>query len=242
MTQGQDPYGEPGEFTPYQPADAPQGESAAPPPPPVPYVPYGTAQGPSYGMPLIASPPRRRWLGWVVGIGVLLMTCGGGLTGLVGAFIGDDDSTSGSGPDIEVPAIEIPSLDIPSPVVPTVVFANDLQRGQCLNGAGFDPTTNDPLTNIQVVDCAGAHDAQVLEVNVLDRREAEDYDFDDDSQVDVTCIRLFTPAQKALLEGDKYVLLAFTQTRTPATGDKAACILVRSDGGPLRGFLPKPEG
>ena len=122
------------------------------------------------------------------------------------------------------------------------VFANDLEAGQCLNGAGFDPRTDDPVTDIEVAPCSTAHDAQVLEVNVLDAREAADYDFDNSDQIDVNCRSLFSPAQKALFTGvSPYFLLAFTESRTPRTGDKVACLVVRADGGHLRTFLPKPR-
>lgn len=256
MSQDPDPYGAPGDFTPYQPDATPDSEpaddAAATPfvpyggQPSVPAVPYGQALGSSTGTPFVsATPSRSRWVGWVVGIGVIVATCGGGFAGVVGALTGgDDDSTSDAFPSIEIPSIEIPtieipSIDLPSPSMQTEVFANDLQRDQCLIGAGFDPTTDDPVTDIEVVPCAGAHDAQVLEINVLDQREASSYDFDDDSQVQVTCTRLFSRAQKELFEGSRYFLLAFTQTRTPVTGDKVACLVVRADGGSIRGFLPK---
>ena len=78
--------------------------------------------------------------------------------------------------------------------------------------------------------CAGAHNAQVLEVRVLSEREAAEYDFTDEDQGNRSCFPLFSPAQKALFEGDKYTLLSFTETATPQQGDKVACLVVRTDG------------
>lgn len=259
MTQGQDPYEESGGFTPYRPSDAPQAEApaaGAPPPeaPLVPYgsasggpvVPYGTAfQGASISTFTSTSSSRSRWIGWLVGIAVLVTTCGGVVTGIV-AFFADlgSDSSSGTSPEVVVPEVEIPSFTVPTFELPTPnmraeIFANDLQRSQCLVGTGFDPSSNDGVSNLEVTDCAGAHNAQVLEIRVLGEREAADYDFADSDQGNRSCFPLFSRAQKALFRGTRYTLLSFTETATPGRGDKVACLVVRTDGGLIRGFLPR---
>jgi hypothetical protein len=253
MGQDQDPYDDSGGFTPYQPSGTPASEADAT--PETPYVPYGGAPNVPYGSAyrstgaafVTSTPSKNRWVGWVVGIGVVLVTCGGGIGGIVGAFNGDGDNSSGSGPDITVPTIElptfpslvIPSIDIPTASVRTEIFANDLQRSQCLNGLGFDPSANDGISRLEVAECEGAHNAQVLEVRVLTAREAAAYDFKDSSQGDRSCFPLFSRTQKALFQGDKYTLLSFTETADPIEGDKVACLVVRTDGARIRGFLPQ---
>ena len=142
-------------------------------------------------------------------------------------------------PSFTVPSFDAPSIDIPTPSVRTEVFANDLRRGQCLLGVGFDPSSNNGISNLEETECVGAHNAQVLEVRVLSEREAADYDFLDDEQGNLSCFPLFSRAQKELFQGDKYTLLSFTETARPTGGDKVACLVVRSDGALYRGFLPR---
>gem|GEM_PF-2945757 len=251
---GQDPYGESGGFTPYQPSDQPQDEPTDQPPagspPAPPFVPYGTALHGTTSTPFVASATSRGWIGWVVGFGVLFVTCGGLITGIAGFLSG-----LGSGPDpdtspevvvpeitfpsFSVPTFDVPSINVPTPSVRTEVFANDLRRSQCLLGAGFDPSSSGGISNLEVTECAGAHNAQVLEVRVLSEREASDYDFADDDQGNRSCFPLFSRAQKELFQGDEYTLLSFTETASPTAGDKVACLVVRSDGALYRGFLPR---
>jgi hypothetical protein len=258
--QDQDPYGDAGGFTPYQPDPTPDGEpaDAGTPPPFVPYggtpnvpnVPYGGAPnvpygGSSIGTPFVVNASRGRWVGWVVGIAILLFTCGGSGIAIVASLInGDDSTTSGPSPDvvvpeIEIPSFEVPSIEVPSIEIPPLVFANNLQRDQCLLGVGFEPGSTQGISSLEVSGCTGAHNAQVLEVRVLNAREAAEYDFADDEQGNKSCFPLFSPAQKALFQGDKYTLLSFTETATPTQGDKVACLIVRTDGALYRGFLPK---
>jgi hypothetical protein len=252
MTQG--PYGEDGGFTPYEPDATPDGEPVDP-GPPVPFVPYGGTSdvpnvpygggpnvpyGGSVGTSFVVNSSGGRWVGWLVGIVIAAVTCGGsGIAILAGLF--GDDSTSSS-PEVVVPEIQLPSFNVPSidiPTIPPLVFANALQRDQCLLGVGFEPGSNQGISNLEVTECAGAHNAQVLEVRVLNGREASEYDFADNNQGNKSCFPLFSPAQKALFRGDKYTLLSFTETATPAQGDKVACLVVRTDGALYRGFLPK---
>lgn len=264
MGQDQGPYGDSGGFTPYQPdatPDAEPGDAGAPPP----FVPYGTAQGmpnvpnvpyggapnvpyggsASIGTPfVITASSGPRWVGWVVGIGIVALTCGGSAIGILAGLFDNDPSTTttGTSPDYEVPPIEIPSFEIPSfevPSIPGPVFANDLKRDQCLIGVGFQPGSTQGISNLEVTECAGAHNAQVLEVRVLSGREASEYDFSDQDQGNRSCFPLFSPAQKELFRGDEYTLLSFTETANPAQGDKVACLVVRTDGALYRGFLPR---
>jgi hypothetical protein len=261
--EGQDPNGESGGFTPYQPSDTPQGEPAeepggSPPAPPfvpyggtpeVPSVPYGSALHGASTTPFVAPTTGRRWVGWVVGFGIVIATCGGSvITGLAG-FISELGSHSGSDsspevvvPEIEIPSFAVPTFDVPSiptPSVRTEIFANDLRRSQCLIGVGFDPSSDGGISRLEDTDCAGAHNAQVLEVRVLSAREASDYDFTDNDQGNRSCFPLFSRQQKELFRGDKYTLLSFTETANPTGGDKVDCLIVRSDGALYRGFLPR---
>ncbi|MDZ5622911.1 hypothetical protein SFC88_18875 [Nocardioides sp. HM23] len=243
MGQGQDPYGDAGGFTPYQPDATPDDEpaDAAPEPfvpyggaPQVPYsgapqVPYGQSSGTSMVSFVTTTPTKHRWVGWVVGFGILLASCGGGIGGIFGALSGDGDTSYDT--DQQQAPVEEEQMVVD-------VFANDLQAGQCLIGAGFDPSTDEGISNVEVVGCSTSHAAQVLEVKVLDEQEAAAYEFDDSSQIDLHCTQNFSRAQKQLFRGNTYFLLAFTQSRTPSTGDKVACLVVRADGGQIRGFLP----
>lgn len=241
MGQGQDPYGgDAGGFTPYRPDATPDREPPAegPPAPFVPYggtpqVPYGQAWGTSGGVPFVTTTPtKHRWVGWLVGFGVLIASCGGGIGGIFGALSGDDD-TSSSTTDVQLAPVEEEQMVVD-------VLANDLQAGQCLNGAGFDPSTDEGISDLEVVRCSTSHAAQVLEVKVLDEQDAAEYEFDNTDQIDIHCTQNFSRAQKQLFSGNLYFLLAFTETRTPSSGDKVACLVVRADGGLIRGFLPRP--
>lgn len=225
MGQGQDPYGDGGGFTPYQPDATPDGEPAESAPPPfVPYggsepaVPYGGASVPSF----YATPPtkpstgRRVVVPVLVGLGVLLASCGGGIAAIVGS-IGGSDSQEASGSSGEV-------------------FVNDLTAGQCLNGAGF--FTDEPVSGLEIVDCSSAHDVQVLEVNVLDSEEAAAYDFNDSNSTEAACDPVLSASQRDLFRGREYELVAFTETARPGVNDKVACLVKRADDTPIRDFLP----
>lgn len=229
---GQDPYGDQGGFTPYQPDATPDGE------PPVagaadesavhpPYVPYGDSTA-TYAAPPVATTrsASRRLLPWLVGFIVVIMTCGGGVGGIIGAFTGsDDDSASSSGGS------------------EGGLLANELAAGQCLIGAGLDPGSNDPVSGLEVVDCSVGHDAEVIAVNVLDAEEAAAYDFEDDDGAFNSCRDYFSPAQMELLNQPELYLIALTESQNPAPSDKVACLLTRADGKPLHGSLndPTPE-
>ena len=188
--------------------------------------------GTSFGVPFTTTttPTKHRWVGWLVGFGVLIASCGGGIGGIFGALSGDDSSSSSS--DVQLAPVEEEQMVVD-------VFANDLQAGQCLIGAGFDPNTDEGISNLEVVRCSTSHAAQVLEVKVLDEQDAAEYEFDDEDQIDVNCTQNFSRAQKQLFTGNTYFLLAFTESRTPSSGDKVACLVVRADGGLIRGFLPR---
>lgn len=224
MGQGQDPYGDGGGFTPYQPDATPDGEPAESAPPPfVPYggsepaVPYGGASVPSF----YATPPtkpstgRRVVVPVLVGLGVLLASCGGGIAAIVGS-IGGSDSQEATGSSSDV-------------------LANDLKEGQCVIGAGLHPESTEPVTGLEVVDCSSAHDAEVLAVNVLDADEAAAYDIDDDSQIDANCRRFFSEREKEILKREDYFIWALTETSQPVIGDKVACLVVNANGEPLHG-------
>ncbi len=230
MGQGQDqgPY-DAGGFTPYQPDATPDAEPpvGAPPPAPAPFVPYGGEPVVPYGG---ATPQQfyatttttsgaRRVLPWLIGLGVLVATCGGGIAALIGAigsidFSSDDATASGD------------------------VYVNDLKAGQCLNGAGF--ATDEPVSGLEIVDCSTAHDVQVLEVNLLDSEEAADYKFDDPQSSARVCNPVLSESQKALVQSRDYGLVAFTETGSPVVGDKVACLVKRADDEKIREFLPVP--
>jgi hypothetical protein len=223
--QGQDPYGDAGGFTPYQPDPTPDSEPPAEtaPPPFVPYggdqpvVPYGGAFVSTYytATPTTTSSGRMVLLGLVVGIGVLVASCGGGIAAIFGTIGGSDPGTSsGSGE----------------------VFVNDLVAGQCLNGAGF--FTDEPVSALEIVDCASAHDVQVLEVNLLDTSEVAEYDFNDPDSAGEVCDPVLSAQQQQLVSSADYGLIAFTETGSPGVGDKVACLVRRADNKPIRGFLP----
>ncbi len=229
---GQDPYGNSGGFTPYQPDATPDSEpapgvEATPAGPAEPYVPYGGTPAVPYGgstaahfytpTALTTVSAGRRILPWVIGIGVLVVTCGGGVAGIVGAIAGAGDVTTSSG---GAPA-------------PDEVYVNDLLVGQCLSGAGF--ATDEPVSALAIVPCSSGHDTEVLAINPLDSKEAAAYDFNDDDQLDATCRPFLTEGQKKLLNDPDYFLVAFTETETPVTGDQVACLLRRADGTPLIG-------
>lgn len=228
MGQGQDPYRDASGFTPYRPGATPDGEVSedeGPSVPSVPYggapvVPYGGVSGSSFLAPAATVPVTRRVVPWLVALGVLLASCGGGVAAIVGTFTGDDNVSVGSS---GIPPVRV----------------NDLEAGQCLIGAGF--ATDEPVSNLEVVDCTKAHDVQVLDVNVLDSVEAADYVFDDPASSAKACTPVLSASQKALLQGSEYGLVAFTETGTPAVGDKVACLVKRTDNQPIHEFLPASE-
>lgn len=176
-----------------------------------PYDPGGTSSGEDPEA-VVTTPRRGRAIAVVVGIAIAVGGIGVGtviaIVALVGSADGDHDE---------------------------VLFANDLEAGQCLIGAGLDLTTDDPVSDMEVVDCATAHDAEVLAVNVLSREEAASYDMGRDGQADEYCRPFFSDAQKELLRQPDHGLLALTEHAEPETGDKVACLLVDADGDPLPG-------
>lgn len=227
MGQGQEPYGDAAGFTPYQPDATPDAEPPAEPgqEPFVPYggepvVPYGGASGPAFYATTTATSTGRRLLPWVIGFSVLLALCGGGVAGIVESIGGSDLSSSSSSDSAQL-------------------LVNDLEAGQCLIGAGF--ATDEPVSNLEVVDCSTAHDVQVLDVNVLDSEEAAAYDFDDPASSGKACTPVLSASQKELLQGREYGLVAFTETGSPVVGDKVACLLKRTDNQPIHEFLPAPS-
>ncbi|NYJ00580.1 hypothetical protein HNR19_001278 [Nocardioides thalensis] len=176
-----------------------------------PYEPAGTAVSEE---PAPAVPTRHTGRAVAIIIGIAIAVAGIG-TGAVIAFVAVVGSDGDGGSE--------------------ELFANDLEAGQCLIGAGLDLTNDDPVSDMEVVDCATSHDAEVLAANVLDREEAASYDMDREGQADEYCRDFFSPEQKALLRQDAYGLLALTELAEPETGDKVACLLVDADGDPLRG-------
>lgn len=209
MGQDQDPYDDAGSFTPYQPAAEPSSEPPSEPP-------AEPSAGPAvdyYAATATATPRRTSATPWLIGIGILVLVVGAAVAGIV-AFAG--------------------SLDI----MDADVRVNDLDEGQCLSGAGFDPNTDEAVSELEITECDQAHDAQVLAINKLDRREVDDYDFDSSANAGEVCDPGLTVEQQALFDDGTYFLIAFTETREPEVGDKVACLVVREDGGPIRGFLP----
>lgn len=160
-----------------------------------------------------ATPRRASATPWLIGIGILALVVAAAVAGVV-AFVG--------------------SLDF----MHDDVRVNDLDEGQCLSGAGFDPNTDEAVSELEITECDQAHDAQVLAINKLDRREVDDYDFDSSANAGEVCDPGLTVEQQALFDDGTYFLIAFTETRDPEVGDKVACLVVREDGGPIRGFLP----
>lgn len=213
-----DPYGDAGGFTPYEPDARPEAEPAPEgSSPSEPYVPY--AGSTTDYRPAVTSSGRRA-VPWIIGVLVLALTCGGGATALVASIVANDDTASGSEDD--------------------GVYTNDLKEDQCLIGAGLDPGNDDPVSDLEVVDCATAHDAEVIAVKVLDADEAAAYDFEDDNGAVKTCRDLFNPAEMKLLNRPELYLIALTESAEPVRGDKVACLLVRQDGGVLHGSLTDP--
>ena len=222
MGQLQDPYGDSGDFTPYQPDATPDDEppAEAAPPPFVPYggepiVPYGGTATPTFYATTTTTTVSGgvRVLPWLVGLGVLVASCGGGVAALVGSIAGFDSEQT---------------------AVSDEVFVNDLEADQCLNGAGF--ATGEPVSALEIVECSDAHDVQVLDVNVLDSNEVSEYD--DTASSGKVCDPVLSESQKQLLQGPEYGLVAFTETTSPGVGDKVACLVKRADGRPIREFLP----
>ena len=235
MSQGP-PYGSSDGFTPYEPDPTPDAEPRAGGPTDsgaaAPYVPYGqetgTPQVPYAGGAAqfyapVAKTTRSRALPWVIGIVVLVATCGGGIAALVAAIAGADITTSTNSQEGD-----------------DVVFTNDLQEDQCLIGAGLEPRSEDSVSNLEVVGCSTAHDAEVIAVKVLNADEAAAYDFENDNAAVDTCRDLFSPAEMKLLNRSDLYLIALTESAEPVTGDKVACLLVRDDGGTLHGSLNDP--
>lgn len=217
------PYDENERFTPYEPGTDPQADEEAPQPAPV--VPYAAAQpaAPTAPVAPVAGSTRRGRGAMVLGGAGMAIAAVAAVVGLAIHGAADDGARSSGGSGSR-------SGD-------TTLYTNDLVAGECLIGAGFDPNSDDPVTGMQEVDCATAHDAEVLQINVLDSTEAKNYDIDDDSQIQEHCRQFLDPDQKQLLRDDRYFLLGLTETAHPVTGDHVACLLVRANGGPLHGQL-----
>lgn len=184
-----------------------------------PYDPEGTPSSEElepvvpYGAATVPAPRTGRAIAIIIGVAVAVAGIGAGAVIAIVALVGSDGDDGGS----------------------EDLFANDLVAGQCLIGAGLDLTTDDPVSDLEVVDCTTAHDAEVLAVNVLSRQEAASYDLGRDGQADEYCRPFFGDEQKALLQREDYGLLALTEVAEPETGDKVACLLIDTNGDPLPG-------
>lgn len=228
MGQDRDPYDDAGGFTPYQPDATPRGESAPEGGAEVPFVPYGGATAHYHAPSPVTTSAGHRLLPWLIGIGVLVATCGGGIAAVVGSLAGSDYGSDAGRTMEEIQA---------------EVLVNNLEARQCLIGAGLDPSSpsfDAGVSGLEVVDCGTAHDAEVIAVNVLDSDEAASYDFDDSNGAFESCEPFFSAEQKKLLRRDDLYLIALTESATPATGDKVACLLTNADGSPLHGSLDVP--
>lgn len=226
MGQGQDPYGDAGDFTPYQPDATPDGEPSAA---PEPFTPYDAGSAhPSSPVPVKKPSSAAPWL---IGVGVLVLVCGGAIAAIVAGVSGNDSIT---GEDTGAVAPEEMQVQI---------LANDLEAGQCLIGAGLDPSSAsfaEGVSGLEVVRCTTAHDAEVIAVNVLDSEEAAAYDFDDSNGAFESCRAFFSPEQQKLLNRDDLFLIALTESATPTKDDKVACLLANADGAPLHGSFNDP--
>ncbi len=227
MGQDQGPYDDAGGFTPYQPEATPRdepSETGAE----VPFVPYGGVTAPYQAPVAVTTSTGHRVLPWLIGIGVLVASCGGGIIAVVSDLAGSD-----SGSDHGMTMEEIQAQ----------VLVNNLEARQCLIGAGLDPSSpsfDAGVSGLEIVDCGTAHDAEVVAVNVLDGDEAASYDFEDGNGAFESCRPYFSPEQKKLLQRDDLYLIALTESAMPTTGDKVACLLTNADGSPLHGSFHDP--
>ncbi|KAA1418684.1 hypothetical protein F0U44_09310 [Nocardioides humilatus] len=213
---GQDPYGGGGDFTPYQPGDAPGGEPSeetAGQAAETPFVPYGNA-APAPAWPATGTPPpkaNRVWP-WIIAAAVIVAVIASCFGGIVSIFNTGSDSDSGS----------------------DGLHANNLRPGQCLVGTGLE-RGDEAVGALKEVACDVPHDAEVVAVNPLDEEEAASYDFDSDTAPLDSCEPYFSARAKKLLEREDLYLLALTETATPSAGDQVACLLINYDGTPLEG-------
>lgn len=219
--------------------------------------PYGAPQGGGYGPPPGAYPgapggydatPPAKTDGVSVASFVLSLLCCTGLIGLILGFVGlsrtKGGKRKGRGFAIAGIAIGLVSVLVGAGLVvalATGVFGtpiNDLKDGQCITGNGLDKTSDEGVSGIKVVECSEKHDAQVIATKKLSSSEAKAYDFGNQQQIAEHCAPMLNPGEQALILDPKYFVIALTQDKKPASGDKVVCVLPLADGGSLDKKLP----
>ncbi|MEZ0578671.1 DUF4190 domain-containing protein [Nocardioides sp. MH1] len=110
---------------------------------------------------------------------------------------------------------------------------DDLEKGQCINASGLKSDEKHEVGIIKEVDCTDKHDGQVIATKTLSADEADNYDFEDESQVGEQCGSMIDPSLAATLLDPKYFLLALTQSKSPDEGDQVVCIVSLANGDDL---------
>jgi len=105
---------------------------------------------------------------------------------------------------------------------------DDLKSGQCFTAEGLT-SSDEGVSQIEVVSCSESHDGEVLGTNTLDADEAEAYK--DQSGSDV-CVPIIDAEVVAALPEDVSVT-ALTDSVEPSEGDQLACVAFHVDGDKL---------
>jgi hypothetical protein len=104
-----------------------------------------------------------------------------------------------------------------------------LKTGECLNASNLTDDSEDFVEDIEEVDCASPHDAEVLATKELTKDDAESYD----PASSTLCSDLITEGGLADKVGPDMGYFGLTTDAEPKAGDKLVCIAYKLDGSKL---------
>lgn len=107
-----------------------------------------------------------------------------------------------------------------------------LKTGECLNASNLTDDSEDFVEDIEEVDCASPHDAEVLVTKELTQDDAENYE----PESSTLCTDLITEGGltgKVVPENPEVGYFGLTTDAAPNAGDKLVCIAYKLDGSKL---------
>ncbi len=229
----QPPYGQPGQSPYGQPGQSPYGQQGQP---------YGQpGQSPyGYGQPAQAPPGKGMAIAALV---LSILACG--LTNIVSVVLAiivlrrsKDGRDHGKGLAIAALVINVLVLIgvialIALGVVLSGESVDSLKQGQCVTANGLNDD-DEPVSQIEIVDCETAHDGEVTATKSLPAAEAEDYDIGDSEAVIDMCREITDEAIFGSLNTADILFIGLTQSENPGSGDKFVCIASNADGTKLQ--------
>lgn len=206
--------------------------------------PYGAPYGGQQG----AAPAKTD--GVSVAALILSLLCCTSLIGLILGFVGLGRTSGGQrkGRGLAIAAVVLGGLGTLGGIGVGIALAttdlsdvfdyrtiNDLEDGQCINADGLTDESSTEVGSILVVDCGEAHDGEVVGTTELSEEQADEFEFNNQQQIREYCDAMLPGEVAADVNkpDPTYFLYLLTDSATPASGDKAVCVVTRADGDQL---------